>query len=128
MAGFVLILALMVLAIKFTIRRPRPEGDWGAIYRNTDPHSFPSGHAARVSMLTVLAFSFGSSGLGIVLAIWAFLVCLARIWMGVHYVSDILAGLLLGLIFGLLAVWISPWLIGLLPWLFSNQTSLLMIL
>src|SRR3970282_1488589 len=40
-------LAAIVLAIKFIVRRQRPEGDWGGIYRNTDPHSFPSGHAAR---------------------------------------------------------------------------------
>lgn len=35
-------LAVFVLALKFTIKRQRPPGDWGAIYRNTDPHSFPS--------------------------------------------------------------------------------------
>ncbi|GAB4489565.1 MAG: hypothetical protein OHK0031_13230 [Anaerolineales bacterium] len=40
-------LAALVMTLKFTIRRRRPEGEWGKIYRNTDPHSFPSGHAAR---------------------------------------------------------------------------------
>ena len=29
-------LAALVLAIKFTVRRQRPPGEWGAIYRNTD--------------------------------------------------------------------------------------------
>ena len=37
----VLGLAVLVLAVKFTVRRRRPAGEWGAIYRNTDPHSFP---------------------------------------------------------------------------------------
>src|SRR5262245_46977550 len=30
------LLAPLVLGIKFTIRRRRPEGEWGGIYRNTD--------------------------------------------------------------------------------------------
>jgi undecaprenyl-diphosphatase len=125
MAGAVIILALSVLGIKFLIRRPRPEGEWGAIYRNTDPHSFPSGHAARVAMLSVLAFPSHLFVLGIVLTVWALLVCLARIWMGVHYLSDILAGIFLGILFGLVMASISPWIMHLLPWIFSNQTALL---
>src|SRR5574342_1299023 len=35
------LLAALVLVIKFRVRRKRPEGEWGRIYRNTDPHSFP---------------------------------------------------------------------------------------
>ncbi|OQY80181.1 MAG: hypothetical protein B6D40_13515 [Anaerolineae bacterium UTCFX3] len=49
------ILAVIVLTVKFTVRRRRPEGEWGGIYRNTDPHSFPSGHAARAFLIAVLA-------------------------------------------------------------------------
>src|SRR6185436_872947 len=41
------LLAALVMSIKFLVRRQRPQGEWGGIYRNTDPHSFPSGHAAR---------------------------------------------------------------------------------
>jgi undecaprenyl-diphosphatase len=49
------VLAAMVLGIKFLVRRKRPEGEWGQIYRNTDPHSFPSGHAARAFLIAVIA-------------------------------------------------------------------------
>ena len=35
------LLVVIVLAVKFSIRRKRPDGEWGGIYRNTDPHSFP---------------------------------------------------------------------------------------
>ena len=48
-------LAGVVLAIKFLVRRERPQGEWGGIYRNTDPHSFPSGHAARAFLIAVIA-------------------------------------------------------------------------
>src|SRR5687768_18359330 len=35
--GSISLLAIMVLVIKFRIRRQRPVGEWGRIYRNTDP-------------------------------------------------------------------------------------------
>jgi undecaprenyl-diphosphatase len=98
------ITAVVVMVIKFTVRRRRPEGEWGQIYRSTDPHSFPSGHAARSTMLAVVALGLGPFWLGLALLIWAPLVGLARIILGVHYPSDILAGMALGLILGLLVV------------------------
>lgn len=125
MAGCVIVLAVLVLAIKFLIRRRRPEGDWGAIYRNTDPHSFPSGHAARTAMLAVLAFAFGPVWLGCLFIAWALLVSLARVWMGVHYLSDILAGILLGVLFALATLPLAPLFFKWLPFIFSNSSSLL---
>src|SRR5689334_4152312 len=41
----------LVFVLKFSIRRSRPEGEWGGGYRRFDPHSFPSGHAARVGAI-----------------------------------------------------------------------------
>lgn len=97
-------LALIVLPIKFLIRRPRPSGEWGTLYRQTDPHSFPSGHAARVMLIAVLATILGPAWLATLLWIWAPCVALARVAMGVHYLSDVLAGVGLGILAGL-TVW-----------------------
>lgn len=102
LAAGILATAILVLAIKFTVRRRRPEGEWGSIYRNTDPHSFPSGHAARAFLLAVLTAGLGPAWLGLALWLWAPLVTLARVAMGVHYLSDVLAGALLGIFMGLL--------------------------
>lgn len=96
----ILISAVLVMTIKFTIRRQRPAGEWGEIYRSTDPHSFPSGHAVRAVMLAVVALGTGPLWFGAVLTFWAPLVCLARVAMGVHYLSDVLAGMLFGLVMG----------------------------
>jgi len=96
----IIITAILVLLLKFTIRRQRPEGEWGEIYRSTDPHSFPSGHATRVFMLAVMGLGLGPLWFGLVLAIWAPLVALARVAMGVHYLSDILAGVGIGIVMG----------------------------
>ena len=62
-------MALIVLTIKFIVRRHRPEGDWGAIYRKSDPHSFPSGHAARTALLAVMAIGLGPAWFGWMLLI-----------------------------------------------------------
>jgi len=93
-------LAVLVLAIKFTIRRRRPEGEWGGMYRSTDPHSFPSGHAARAFLIAALAIGMGPVWFAIFLCFWAPLVALARVAMGLHYLSDIAAGAVLGAIAG----------------------------
>lgn len=101
MAAGVLITAVLVLLIKFSVRRRRPEGAWGRIYRNTDPHSFPSGHAARAVMLAVVAQFLGPGWFSGMMIVWAPLVGLARITMGVHYLSDVIAGMALGVVMGL---------------------------
>ncbi len=110
-------LAGVVLAIKFLVRRQRPEGEWGGIYRNTDPHSFPSGHAARAFLIAVVASALAPAWLAAILWVWAPLVALARVAMGVHYLSDILAGALLGTVVGLIGLQIYQpmvnWFVGL---------------
>jgi membrane-associated phospholipid phosphatase len=97
----VILTAIMVLLIKFTVRRKRPEGEWGRLYRNTDPHSFPSGHAARAALLAFLAVGLGPAWFGVLMLMWAPLVALARVAMGLHYLSDVIAGIGLGLAMGL---------------------------
>ncbi|MFZ6031622.1 MAG: phosphatase PAP2 family protein [Chloroflexota bacterium] len=99
--------ALLVLAIKFTVKRQRPAGEWGRVYRTSDPHSFPSGHAARAMMLAIAAILIAPQWLGILLLGWAPCVGLARVAMGVHYLSDVVAGLLVG---GLLGAAVGLWL------------------
>lgn len=102
LATAILITAIVVLVIKFSVRRRRPEGEWGAVYRKSDPHSFPSGHAVRAVMLTVIVIGLGPGWLAILLAVWAPFVSLARAAMGVHYLSDVLAGMALGVVMGIL--------------------------
>lgn len=98
--------AVSVLVLKFLIKRPRPEGEWGQIYRNSDPHSFPSGHAARATMLTVIMLLTGFTWIGLIMVVWTLLVDISRVGLGVHYISDILVGTLIGILMGVLAVYI----------------------
>ena len=113
MIAAILVTASIVFIVKHTIRRKRPEGEWGKFYRLTDPHSFPSGHSVRAMMLAVVTLGVGPMWLGLILIIWAPLVGLARVAMGVHYISDVLAGIILGFVIGLVVLLIVE--AGILP-------------
>ena len=102
------IMAVAVIFLKFSIRRKRPDGEWGQIYRITDPHSFPSGHAARSAALAVMGLAIGPPWFGAALALWAPWVGLSRVALGVHYLSDVVVGWVVGALMGLLAVALQP--------------------
>ena len=86
----------VVAALKFLFRRRRPTGQRGRLYLELDAHSFPSGHAART---VALAVTFGAlnADIGWGIAMWAMLVSLSRVALGIHYVSDVVAGAVVGL-------------------------------
>lgn len=87
-------------AISHLWERPRPFTAHTALThvlgaRTTDP-SFPSDHAAAAFAIAFAVFAFSRrAGVGF-LAV-ATLIGLSRIALGMHYPSDILAGLLVGL-------------------------------
>ena len=103
-------LAVIVLGIKFTVRRQRPVGEWGKIYRFTDPHSFPSGHAARAFLFATLSIGLGPAWLAITLSIWAPLVSLARVGTGVHFLTDVIVGMFVGIFAGGIVLYSLPFL------------------
>jgi len=119
------ILAVIVLFIKFTVRRRRPEGEWGKIYRATDPHSFPSGHAARAFLFAILALGLGPAWFGIILIIWAPLVTFSRVLTGVHYLSDVIAGAIIGIFAGIVILLILPQINSILIWGLSLAQQIL---
>jgi undecaprenyl-diphosphatase len=110
-------MAAAVIVLKFAIRRPRPEGEWGQIYRITDPHSFPSGHAARSAALVVMGIAIGPPWFAVAVVIWAPWVGISRVALGVHYLSDVVVGWLVGAGMGAIALLLQPLAMRLLAWL-----------
>ncbi|MEL7645421.1 MAG: phosphatase PAP2 family protein [Anaerolineaceae bacterium] len=112
-------LAAFVLALKFIIRRPRPEGEWGQIYSVSDPHSFPSGHAARAAGIAVMVSSSAAPWVIVGMFAWALGVGFSRVALKLHYLSDVLVGWMIGIVCGLAAArifpLIEPWLAQLMP-------------
>ncbi len=58
--------------------------------------SFPSGHAAFYFAISTIVFLYNKKA-GILFYIASFLICLARIFVGIHWPSDILAGAVVGI-------------------------------
>lgn len=87
---------VVVIVVKMIVRRKRPPGDAGAIYRRTDPYSFPSGHAARAMLLCILAGVLGPSWAFWAILAWSPIMVLSRVAIAIHYVLDVAGGLILG--------------------------------
>ena len=70
-----------------------------------DSTSFPSGHSATAFAAAVVV-GFAYPRLRLPLLALAALVALSRVYLGMHYWSDVLAGSLLGVAIGLTTVWL----------------------
>ena len=99
--GGVAIIAFMPGAIKGWTERPRPQG--GEV--SAPGYSFPSGHAARATLYTWLAVTLalrvvpGLTRRSLVIAAGialTVLIGLTRVYLGVHWLSDVSAGWALG--------------------------------
>ncbi|HMQ51866.1 MAG TPA: phosphatase PAP2 family protein [Anaerolineae bacterium] len=87
---------LAVFTFQFLALRPRPEAVRAVIATPGFP-SFPSGHAAAafsVAMVVALWFQRWTWSGGALLG--ATLIAVSRLYLGVHYPSDVLGGALLG--------------------------------
>ena len=65
-----------------------------------DAHSFPSGHATRVGGLWIVLWSLLPLGGAVALGLWGVGVCISRVALGLHYVGDVLVGVLVGMLSG----------------------------
>lgn len=105
---------IIVGFLKCVIRRPRPSlNDMDMIATvPMDQYSFPSGHATRATLLTLFfadrVFVSNSKPM-LIIAIWSVLVCISRLLLGRHHLSDVIMGCVIGTIeyYCLVLVWLS---------------------
>jgi undecaprenyl-diphosphatase len=98
---------LAVQALKRTVVRPRPHlslDTLDALAHIPDAFSFPSGHTAASFAIALTVLFIGPPALGIPMLALAILVGASRVYLRVHYVTDVVAGQLLGAGGALLAV------------------------
>ncbi len=69
-------------------------------------YSFPSAHAANSwALVTYIILLFRRRWLSLLMVIWAVLMCYSRMYLGVHYMGDLLAGMAIGAIGALILYW-----------------------
>jgi undecaprenyl-diphosphatase len=91
---------VLAMAIKPLVERPRPFVRYpepATLVRHPLDYSFPSGHAATsFAAATMLTFAFPS--LGPFFFLLAAAVAYSRVYVGVHYPLDVIAGAALGVL------------------------------
>lgn len=95
----------------FKIQRPIGGEDIRSLRLETaGGYSFPSGHTQfTASIWTKLALMVKGHWFSILAAILIVLVGLSRIYLGVHYLSDVIAGLIIGILWALIFDKILTW-------------------
>lgn len=68
--------------------------------------SFPSGHASAAFASAVVIYKSRPKRLGVPCLILAFLIALSRLYVGIHYPSDVLCGMIIGTLIGLIVFWL----------------------
>lgn len=106
MMGVAMILGLLIgnLTLKPLIARVRPYDmpgvDVNLLVEKLSDKSFPSGHTL-VCFEAATVLMINDKRLGIPALIIAITVALSRLYLFVHYPTDVLAGVILGVLFGL---------------------------
>ena len=97
------------LLLKNIVARPRPFAEIEAliplIAKPTD-FSFPSGHTTASFAVALVMLRMLPKKIGIPAVVLAALVAFSRLYLGVHYPTDVLVGFVVALVGSSLAVWI----------------------
>lgn len=94
--------------IRWIWERPRPfvENNVNLLISHEATGSFPSGHAAFYFAIAAVVYFYNKKA-GIAFFATAFLMGIARVFVGVHWPTDILGGAVVGIITGWLVVKLS---------------------
>ena len=109
-----LVIGLLIgnLTIKPLVARPRPFLTYPELTNLVEQggYSFPSAHAmssfAAATVFYIFFLKCRHAAYGIPVLILAALIALSRLYVCVHYPSDVLCGTLLGIVIAIISVWL----------------------
>lgn len=96
----VILVTILAEVVKLMVDRPRPLeelADVNILLAASGP-SFPSAHASRAFAVAILLWLRAPREIGISAVIVAVLIAVSRVYLGVHWPTDVLAGAVLGIV------------------------------
>lgn len=76
-------------------------------------YGFPSAHAANCfGLASFMTYVFRKPFFSVFMCLWALTMCYTRLYLGVHYVGDLLAGMLLGVFTTSIVYMFVKWLVS----------------
>ena len=118
--AFVMFQVPIYFLLKHITKRERPyiKHDLTPIIKPPDKFSFPSGHSASATLLTLLVID-QSSVLAPYFIGWMLIIFLSRVGLGLHYISDVIAGAALGITSFIVTLQISKFSLPLNEYIFE---------
>ncbi len=108
--SLILTLITVNFGVKNIVARVRPyeviEGLTRIVEKQSD-FSFPSGHSAHAFAVAVVIFIMLPKKFGVPALVLAFLMAFSRLYVGVHYPTDVIAGIAIGTVIALVSVFIA---------------------
>ncbi|WP_124980883.1 phosphatase PAP2 family protein [Nonlabens xiamenensis] len=90
-------------------REPGLKDQISKVGRSGGTYGFYSGHASNaVALATFLWFLLRRKhkAIAVVMLVWAGLVAYSRVYLGVHYLGDVLMGCVMGTLLGIVFIWV----------------------
>ena len=110
LASYALEIIVVNGVLKKLIARPRPFVTYDEVVPLANilsEHSFPSGHTALVFSMAFVIYKLLPAIYGKVAIVIACLVGFSRVYLGVHYPSDVVAGMVVGWFVSLVTVYVK---------------------